>query len=133
MSYPSARTNVGRYKIKVTLKGDYSGTANYYFYIVPKSTSIKKIANYSTCFRVYWNTQKTGTNGYQIRYSKNKDFSSSVYKTVANNSSSSLKVSGLPRKTTYYVQIRTYKTVTVDGKSTRIYSTWSSAKTVKTK
>lgn len=133
LSYPSGRKNVGRYKIKVTLKGNYSGTSYLYFNIVPKSTTIKKIANYRNSFRVYWNTQKWGASGYQIRYSKNKNFTNSAYKTVSNNSSSSLKVSGLNRKTTYYVKIRTYKTVTVDGKSIRLYSSWSNAKAVRTK
>lgn len=133
LSYPSGRKNVGRYKIMLTLKGNYSGTYYLYFNIVPRSTTIKKIANYSNSFRVYWNTQKTGTSGYQIRYFKSGNMSNSAYKIVSNNSSSSLKISGLSRKTTYYVQIRTYKTVTVDGKSTRLYSSWSKVKAVRTK
>ncbi len=133
LSYPSSRTDIGRYKIKVTLKGNYTGTTYLYFDIVPKSTTIKKFANYSTCFRVYWNTQTNGTSGYQIRYSKNSNFSFSSYKTVSGNNKSSLKISGLSRKTTYYVKIRTYKTVTIDGKSVKLYSSWSNAKSVKTK
>ena len=133
VTYPAKHVNVGRYSVKVTFKGNYKGTVNLSFDIVPKATTIKKIANYSTCFRVYWNTQKSNTNGYLIRYSKSSSMSNSTYRYVNNNSSSSLKVSGLSRKTTYYVQIRTYKTVTVGGKSTKIYSSWSSKKAVKTK
>lgn len=125
--------NVGRYSVKVTFKGNYKGTTNLTFDIVPKATTIKKIANYSTCFRVYWNTQKNQTSGYQVRYSTKSNMSGSTYKTITNTSSSSLKVSGLNRKTTYYVQIRTYKQFTINGKSVKIYSSWSSAKSVKTK
>ena len=125
--------NVGRYTVKVTFKGNYKGTTNLSFDIVPKATTIKKIANYSTSFRAYWNTQKTQTSGYLIRYSKNSSMSNSTYRYVTNNSTSSLKVSGLSRKTTYYVQIRTYKSFTINGKSFKIYSTWSTKKAVKTK
>ncbi len=133
LSYPSVRKNVGRYKIKVTLKGDYQGSSYLYFDVVPKSTTIKKIAGYSNCFRVYWNTQKNNTSGYQIIYSKNPNFSSYGYKTVSGNSNSKLKITGFSRKTTYYVKIRTYKTVMVDGKSVKLFSSWSSTKSVKTK
>lgn len=45
----------------------------------------------------------------------------------------SKKISKLKAKKTYYVRIRTYKTVKVDGKSTRIYSDWSKVKKVTTK
>ena len=33
----------------------------------------------------------------------------------------------------YYVRVRTYKTVKVNGKATKIYSSWSKVKSVKTK
>ena len=36
-------------------------------------------------------------------------------------------------KKKYYVRVRTYKTVKINGKSIRIYSGWSKAKTVTTK
>lgn len=53
---------------------------------------------------------------------------SATYKSVS-ASKTSLKVKKLKTRKKYYVQIRTYKTV--DGK--KCYSTWSSAKKVKTK
>ena len=53
---------------------------------------------------------------------------SATYKNVS-ASKTSLKVKKLKTRKKYYVQIRTYKTV--DGK--KCYSTWSSAKKVKTK
>lgn len=33
----------------------------------------------------------------------------------------------------YYVRIRTYKTVKINGKSVKLYSSWSKAKSVKIK
>ena len=42
-------------------------------------------------------------------------------------------VKKLKAKKKYYVRVRTYKTVKINGKSIRIYSGWSKAKTVTTK
>jgi hypothetical protein len=42
-------------------------------------------------------------------------------------------VSKLTKGKKYYVRIRTYKTVKVNGKNTNIYSSWSSAKKVTVK
>ena len=42
-------------------------------------------------------------------------------------------VKKLKAKKKYYVRVRTYKTVKINGKSIRIYSGWSIAKTVTTK
>lgn len=39
----------------------------------------------------------------------------------------------LKAKTKYYVQVRAYKTVKVNGKKVKIYSAWSKYKTCKTK
>ena len=53
--------------------------------------------------------------------------------TVSKNKTTSKKISKLKAKKKYYVRVRTYKTVKVNGKNTKIYSSWSKAKTVKTK
>ena len=71
--------------------------------------------------------------GYEIQYSTNKKFTSSKKATVTGYGTVSKKVTGLKAKTTYYVRIRTYKTVTVNGKSEKLYSGWSATKSVKTK
>ena len=42
-------------------------------------------------------------------------------------------VKKLKAKKKYFVRIRTYKTKKVNGKSTKVYSSWSKSKTVKTK
>jgi hypothetical protein len=49
--------------------------------------------------------------------------------TVSKNKTVSRKITGLKAKTSYYVQIRTYKKI---GSKT-YYSGWSKAKSVKTK
>ncbi|WP_294955217.1 hypothetical protein [uncultured Eubacterium sp.] len=53
--------------------------------------------------------------------------------TVSKNKTVSKKITKLKGKKKYYVRVRTYKTVKVNGKSTKIYSSWSKAKAVTTK
>ncbi|MGN0457878.1 MAG: leucine-rich repeat domain-containing protein, partial [Eubacterium sp.] len=44
VSYASGRKNVGKYAVKITFKGNYSGTKTLYFTIKPKSTSISSVS-----------------------------------------------------------------------------------------
>lgn len=130
---PSGRKKVGEYKVKITFKGDYKGTEYKTFTIRPKKTSIKSLTAGSKQFKVKWNKQKTQTTGYQISYSTDSDFENAKTKLISNNDYSQSTIKDLKAKKKYYVKIRTYKTVKVDGKEKRIYSYWSDVKTVKTK
>ena len=80
-----------------------------------------------------WNKQTTQTTGYQIQYSTSSKFKGAKTVAVSKNKTTSTTVSKLLAKKKYYVRIRTYKTVKVNGKSTKLYSSWSKAKTVKVK
>ena len=73
------------------------------------------------------------TTGYQVQYSASSKFSKAKTVTVVKNTTVSKKISKLSGKKKYYVRVRTYKTVKINGKSIRIYSGWSKAKTVTTK
>ena len=53
--------------------------------------------------------------------------------TVTKNNIVSKNISKLKAKKKYYVRIRTYKTVKVNGKSVKLYSAWSKAKSGLTK
>lgn len=48
--------------------------------------------------------------------------------TISKNSTTSSKITKLTSKKTYYIRIRTYKTVKYGGKSVKLYSAWSKAK-----
>ena len=65
--------------------------------------------------------------GYQIQYGTSSSFSGAKTVTVSGASSVSKVLSGLTKNKTYYVRIRTYKTVG----STKLYSAWSAKKSVK--
>ena len=76
-----------------------------------------------------WNTVSACT-GYQVQYSKKKNFSSVITtKTVSGKSKTSYTGKNFTKGKTYYVRVRAYKTV--DG--TKYYSSWSKVKSIKCK
>lgn len=96
----------------------------------PASISLTSLkSSKAKTFTAKWDKQTSAT-GYQIQYSTSSKFSS--YKTVkvSKNSSTSKTVSSLKSGKKYYVRIRTYKTVKINGKSKTVYSSWSKAKSI---
>lgn len=134
VTYAKGRKNVGKYNVTIKFKGNYSGTVTKAFTIKPKTTSISKLTAGKKKFIVKWNKQAAQTTGYQIQYSTDKNFKkNNKAVTVNKNKTTSRTISKLSAKKKYYVRIRTYKTVKINGKNTNIYSSWSNAKAVTTK
>lgn len=135
VSYSGGCKNVGRYSVKLTLKGAYKGTKTYTFTIVPKGTTVAKLQGGKKSLTVKWKAQKTQTTGYQLQYSTAKNFTKNTTKwiNVGNNKSTAKTVKKLKAKKKYYVRIRTYKKVKTQKGYVTIYSSWSKVKTVKTK
>ena len=134
VSYAKGRKAIGKYAVKVTFKGKYSGSKTLYFTITPKATALSGVAAKSKGFTVKWKKQTSQTTGYQMQYSTDKNFKkNNKTVTVTKNKTTSKTISKLKGKKKYYVRIRTYKTVKVNGKNTKIYSAWSKAKSVTTK
>ena len=133
VTYAKGRKNVGEYSVKVTLKGNYSGSKTASFKINPLGTTISKLTAGSKSVTVKWKKQPTKMSestitGYQIQAALTKNFKTiASKKTVKGASKTSGKLTGLKTGKNYYVRIRTYKTVS--GK--KYYSAWSKAKTVK--
>lgn len=97
--------------------------------VKPKKTSIKKLSKGKKKFTVTW-AKVSGVKGYQIQYSSDKKFKKNNKSvTVTKQKTTKATVKKLKSKKRYYVRVRTYKTV--NGK--KIYSSWSKAKSVKTK
>ena len=90
--------------------------------------SIKEIVSKKKSLKVSWKKVKE-VNGYKIQYSLKNNFKKAKTKTVKKASKTSLYIKNLKSKKKYYVRIRTYKIV--GGKT--YYSTWSKAKSKKTK
>ena len=73
------------------------------------------------------------TTGYQIQYSVSSKFKNAKNMTVPTSNNTKRKISKLKGGSRYHVRIRTYKTVNVNGKKNKIYSSWSKGKSVVTK
>ena len=101
--------------------------------INPKGTSVSKVTAAKKGFKVTWKKQTTQTTGYQVQYSTSSKFKSAKTATISKNKTTSKSVSKLSAKKKYYVRVRTYKTVKVNGKNVKLYSGWSKAKSVTTK
>ena len=129
VAYASGRKNVGTYKVTIKMKGNYTGTKTLTFKINPKAASVNKLTAGSKKLTVKLNRSLQQSTGYQIQYSTSKTFKNAKTKTITSYKTSSTTLTGLKAKTTYYVRVRTYKTV---GK-TKYYSGWSTYKYVKTK
>lgn len=129
VSYARGRKNVGKYTVKITFKGNYSGKKNLYFTIKPKATSISNLTASKKAFTVKWKKQSSQTTGYQLQYATNSKFSKAKTVTISRNSTTSKKISKLSARKKYYVRVRTYKTVN----GVKYYSAWSKAESVTTK
>lgn len=73
LTVASKRSGIGRYTVKVTLIGNYEGTKNVFFYILPGVTSeVKASAQTSSSVKLSWEAVD-GAKGYKIyRYSPSK-------------------------------------------------------------
>lgn len=96
----------------------------------PAKTSLKSVKSKSSKkITVKWK-KASGVTGYQIQYSRSKTFKSGNKTVKVSGANKASKViSKLKKGKTYYVRIRTYKTVS----GTTYYSAWSAKKKVKVK
>ena len=134
VKYSSRCKNVGKYAVTVTFKGEYKGTYTRTYNVVPQGTKLKSVKAGKKSFKATWKKQKTQTSGYQLAYSTSKKFAKKVKTTtVSKNGTVKKTVKKLSKKKTYYVKVRTYKTVKSGKKTIKLYSGWSAAKKVKTK
>ncbi len=92
-------------------------------------TTISSFVSKNKGFKVTWAKVTKDTDGYQVQIATNKGFTKNKStETVSKNTTTSKSITGLKKSTTYYVRIRTYRTV--DGE--KVYSSWSTAKSIKT-
>ncbi len=129
VKYATGRKNVGKYKVVITFKTRYSGTKTLYFTINPPKTKVSKATGAKKALKITVSKQKSQVSGYQIQYSSSSKFKSAKTKTQSGYKNTTVTIKSLKAKKTYYVRVRTYKTV--GGK--KYYSDWSTVKKCKTK
>lgn len=134
ITYAKGRKKVGKYTAKITLKGEkYSGSKTVTFTIKPKNTKLTSKKGQKKAIVVRWKKQSKQTSGYQIQYATKKNFTNAKTVTVKKNNVTKKTIKKLASGKKYYVRIRTYKNVKMNGKTTKIASSWSKTSTVKTK
>ncbi len=99
-----------------------------------KKANISSLKKGKKSITVKWKKVKS-IKGYQIEYSTSKKFTKKTSKKVlvSKQKKTSQTIKNLKGKKTYYVRIRTYKNVKFNGKTVKVYSSWSKSKSVKTK
>ncbi len=128
VTYPKGRKKINEYTVKVKLKGDFKGTINLNFSIIPEATAFAGITTGGAKFTAKWKKVKKNISGYEIQFSKNQRFLSNsetkVYTLKKDKTKKTFK--NLYVKTPYYIRVRTFKTVN----KKRIYSAWSKSEKV---
>ena len=125
-----ANTNGTKYTYKIVAKattGDSTLSKSVTVYKVARPAVSSVTNSASKKMTVKWG-KNAKANGYQIQYSTDKNFKSGN-KAVSITSASTVSrvIGSLTKGKTYYVRIRTYKTVG----STKYWSIWSAARSVK--
>ncbi|MDD6405399.1 MAG: bacterial Ig-like domain-containing protein [Clostridiales bacterium] len=69
IAYDKNCKTIGKHKVKVTFKGNYTGSIEKYYTIIPASTKIKGLTNTSSGIKLTWN--KAQCDGYKIYRSIN--------------------------------------------------------------
>ena len=119
---------VGVATVTVTGKGGYTGTKKVTFNILPRSVAISKLTAGKQLLTVKWGRRAEAT-GYELQYAMKSSFAGAKTVRIKKNATVSATIKKLKKGKTYYVRLRSYKTV---GKKT-YYSAWSKGKGVKVK
>jgi hypothetical protein len=126
LSY-GANKNIGKGTVKITGKGNLTGSKQVSVKIVPKSNKVSKAAAAKKSVKVAWSkvSKAQKVTKYQLRYRvkgaakwKTKTFSAKTVKST---------VKKLKKGKVYQFQVRSYKTVS----KVKYYSTWSKTKASK--
>lgn len=128
VKYDKNCASIGVHKVKITFNNYYQGSFTLTYKIIPPSTNITKLKPSENKITLYYKKQNKNISGYQISYSTDKEFNKSQKMLIKNKNKSTAVINNLKKNKKYYFRVRTYKLV--DNK--RIYSKWSSIKSVKT-
>ena len=129
LSYSSGRRDVGTYKVTVKFKTKYSGSESLSFTVIPVKTTVSKVVSGKKSLTVSVAKKSSQVTGYEVQYSTNKNFSGAKTTIIKSYNTTNTTIKSLSAKKTYYIRVRTYKTVS--GK--KYYSVWSTYKSAKTK
>ena len=118
VKYESGRVNTGRYNVKITFKGKYSGTKTLTYTIAPKTPGKLNSVQSTSAVKLTW-SKVTGATGYRV-YQYNAK--TKKWDKVSTVTGTSCKVENLKSGTTYRFRVKAYKkdAGTIWGKSKEI-------------
>lgn len=123
-------TGIATITVKSQETANYSASSvNISVKVSPTKQAIKSLrTTKGRKLTVRWKKDAQAT-GYQIQYSTDKNFRKAAKTTsVGKNKTVSKALSKLTKGKKYYVRVRSFKTVKVNGKNQTLYGAWSSAK-----
>lgn len=123
----SNNTTPGTAQISLAFKGNYTGTINISYKILPKKTSISKVTAGKKKATVTYK-KVSGITGYQIKCGTNRSVTKGTKTKTTTKTKYTMK--SLKKGKRYYFKIRTYFT-TASG--SKVYSSWSNVKSAKVK
>ncbi|MBD5137330.1 MAG: leucine-rich repeat protein [Lachnospiraceae bacterium] len=96
--------------------------------VKPKKNKVVKLkSSESKTLKVTWE-KDTKCAGYELQYSSSKKFTKSKTINISKNKTTSYKIWKLSKGKKYYVRVRAYQNVKVNGKTKKLYGDWSTAK-----
>lgn len=123
----SNNKKVGTASVKITGKGNYTGTVTKTFVINPAKQTVQKLETRYKGFYVDW-AQKGSATGYEIQYGTSSSFKGASKFRLEKNKPDTCTIGGLAAGKKYYVRVRSY---TVSAGKT-YYGEWSDGKSVTT-
>ena len=125
---------LGNYRknVKIGIRFDAEATCSFKFEVVgtkspaPAKAVLKSVKGRKKSAVVSWK-KVSGAKGYQIQYSKNKDFKSGIKSTTVKSGSTLKKKVSISKKGKYYFRVRAYKKV----RDVKVYGKWSNVKKAK--
>ncbi|MDD6526359.1 MAG: fibronectin type III domain-containing protein [Oscillospiraceae bacterium] len=107
VSYASGRKTPGQYAVKITFKGNYSGSKTLYFTILPGVTSKIATTTNSSAIKIAWKAVP-GATGYRVfQY----DAKTKKYVALKTTTGTSYTVTKLKSGTNYKFAVKAYSTV----------------------
>lgn len=122
--------NTGTATVTITGKGNYTGTKKISFKIIPKKAVVSSVKSSKKGQLTVKCKKDTQASGYQIVIAQNKAFTKGKKSVVLKKNSLVTKTfTKLVSNKTYYVKIRSYKTIS----GAKYYGTYSTVKKIKVK
>ena len=126
LKYDKKTREIGLYMLTVKGKGRFTGSVKVPFYVVPKASEYARLLGDDKQAAKAWKLLKN-IEGYQIEFSRNKDFSDSKKAKIREPKDLARVLKKLKAGKKYYMRVRLFATV----KKKRHHSDWSKVKTVK--